>query len=117
MIFEVFGAGLIGIMMCEPGVPGSIIQGRPSPLIAASRWLTAETPTDSGVLLGVDHTHSFWMRSRLVVAAVRHHALGGAGGSVPALTAAATPWLTCSSVFFSARSFASRSRRGASALL
>ena len=51
--------------MCAPGVPGSIIHGSPFALEAASRWLAADTPTDSGVLLGSDITHSFWMRSRL----------------------------------------------------
>ena len=29
--------------MCAPDVPSSIIQGRPWPFSAASRWLTVET--------------------------------------------------------------------------
>ena len=37
VIDEVFGVGLIGIMMWDPGVPGSIIHGRPLPSSAASR--------------------------------------------------------------------------------
>ena len=65
VIDEVLGVGLIGIMMCEPGVPGSIIHGSPCPSSAFSRWLTVETPICSGVALGCDHTHRFWMRSRL----------------------------------------------------
>src|SRR5262249_13199425 len=56
------GPGLIGIMMCAPGVPGSISHGLPLPFSAASRWLSVETPTESGVAFGTDITHSSLMR-------------------------------------------------------
>jgi hypothetical protein len=62
---ELFTAGLMGIITCAPGVPGSIIQGSPFPSSAASRWLAVETPTDSGVRFGSDITQSRWIRSRL----------------------------------------------------
>ena len=56
---------LIGIMMCAPGVPASISHGTPWPLIATSRWLPSDTPTDSGVAPGTERIHSNWMRSFL----------------------------------------------------
>src|SRR5581483_10936687 len=56
------GPGLIGIMMCAPGVPGSIIQGLPLPFSAASRWLAVEMPSCSGVAFGTEITHSSLMR-------------------------------------------------------
>src|SRR5579864_4087126 len=59
---------LIGIITCAPGVPASISQGRPCPLSAASRWLTADTPMDSGVALGTDITHSNLIRPSSLVA-------------------------------------------------
>ena len=49
---------LIGIMMCAPGVPDNISHGRPSPAIAAARWLPSEMPIESGVAPGTDSTHS-----------------------------------------------------------
>src|ERR1700722_4751914 len=49
---------LIGIMMCAPGVPANISQGRPSPAIDSSRSLPFETPIDSGVAPGTDSTHN-----------------------------------------------------------
>jgi len=56
------GPGLIGIMMCAPGVPGSISHGQPFPFSAASRWLSVDTPTESGVAFGTDITHNGLMR-------------------------------------------------------
>ena len=49
---------LIGIMMCAPGVPGSINHGTPWPFSASSRWLPSDTPIVSGVAPGTDSTHS-----------------------------------------------------------
>ncbi len=52
-----------GIMMCAPGVPGSISHGMPCPLSPSSRWLASDTPIDSAVAPGTDSTQSNWMRS------------------------------------------------------
>ena len=56
---------LIGIMMCAPGVPGSISHGVPRSSSASSRALAVVTPMVSGVAPGTDSTQSNWMRSRL----------------------------------------------------
>src|SRR5665213_4191839 len=49
---------LIGIITCAPAVPASISQGSPCPFNAPSRWLTVDTPIDSGVANGTDITHN-----------------------------------------------------------